>query len=158
LEEWIRILDQLARKRKKPSHATDAAPDMQFAILTGEAGIGKTRLAEEVGRVALEHGWGIMWGHAYAQETAVPYGVWTEILRKAVELGISYWQDIQKDSTYLPILSALLPELRNVLPQGSLSLSPKQEQLWEAIYQLLVTISAGLPLLIVLDDLQWADS
>ena len=58
-------------------------------------------------------------------------------------------------------LTALLPELHSLLTQVALpsSQSPEQEQLrlWEATRELLTVISAGSPLLIVLDDVQWAD-
>ncbi|HEX6485039.1 MAG TPA: DUF6788 family protein [Ktedonobacteraceae bacterium] len=142
----------------------------QFMVLMGEAGIGKTRLAEEVAREAVQQGWGVVWSNAYAQESGIPYRLWTEALRRMIAQGL--WQELDVSShkqIYQP-LKALLPELQEIVLQESRnesqnsaysyrSLSPEQEQsrLREAIYELLKTISTKKPLLIVLDDVQWAD-
>src|SRR6266487_5356169 len=40
----------------------------QCMVLLGEAGIGKTRLAEEVSRDALQRGWWVVWSRIYPQE------------------------------------------------------------------------------------------
>lgn len=68
-------------------------------------------------------------------------------------------QIAQQPKFYLP-LSTLLPELQSLLPEEVFtSSSPEQEQLrlWETVRELLTALSEGSPLLIVLDDLQWAD-
>lgn len=52
-----------------------------FLLLTGESGIGKTRLAEELSNEAATRGWGVVWAHTYEQEGTIPYRPWTEILR-----------------------------------------------------------------------------
>src|SRR5581483_11715275 len=67
----------------------------------------------------------------------------------------------KQPQTFQP-LSILLPELHHLLAQVpySSSLPPEQEQLriWEAVCEALIMISEGTPLLITLDDLQWADA
>ncbi len=55
-----------------------------FTLLLGEVGIGKTRLAEEAAREALQRGWSVLWSRVYAQESNVPYRLWSEVLRDAV--------------------------------------------------------------------------
>src|SRR5205085_4423171 len=50
-------------------------------LLMGEAGIGKTRLAEELSHEAHTRGWAVAWTRAYEQEGAVPYRPWMELLR-----------------------------------------------------------------------------
>ena len=159
---------------KKPSVVAALAlerPRSQCMVLMGESGIGKTRLAEETAREAQRHGWAVVWSHAYEQESAIPYRLWSEALRNLLAQGL--WQDeqnAQREPTqvYQP-LRALLPELHEWWSEDegqSLSgsyhhnpLSPEQEQvrLREAVYELLTTISARTPLLMVLDDVQWAD-
>jgi len=159
---------------KKPSVVAALAlerPRSQCMVLMGESGIGKTRLAEETAREAQRHGWAVVWSHAYEQESAIPYRLWSEALRNLLAQGL--WQDEQNTrreptQVYQP-LRALLPELHEWWSEDegqSLSgsyhhnpLSPEQEQvrLREAVYELLTTISARTPLLMVLDDVQWAD-
>lgn len=158
----------------------DAQHRPQSMLLMGEVGIGKTRLAEEVGREARRRGWAVAWSRLYAQEGSIPYRLWIEVLRRAIEqsrhggtlsgttlaststppthIGLPP-HIAQRPNLYLP-LGALLPELQSLLPEGVFaSSSPEQEQLrlWEATRELLAAISEGTPLLIVLDDLQWAD-
>lgn len=131
----------------------------QTVFLMGEAGIGKTRLAEEVSRQAQGRGWSIMWSRIYAQESAIPYRLWTEALRKAISQSAWRWQEVGKHPTVYQPLAAILPELGSMLPRRTPVLTPEQEQvrLWEATLALLITLSQSSPLLIVLDDVQWAD-
>jgi len=75
--------------------------------------------------------------------------------------GLWQRQEIARHPLIYQSLRPLLPELEELLPQmEALAVSPEQEQLrlWEATRALLDTISESAPLLIVLDDLQWADS
>ena len=134
----------------------------QCVLLMGEAGIGKTRLAEEVSREANQRGWAIAWSRVYAQESNIPYRLWTEALRNVMNSG--FWQKHEMSNrplVYAPLV-ALLPELADPLPPMDyiLTLPPGQEQLrlQEATLQFLTTISDRMPLLVVLDDLQWADA
>jgi DNA-binding SARP family transcriptional activator len=132
----------------------------QCALLTGEVGIGKTRLAEEIGRSAQRRGWTVAWGRAYAQESSIPYRLWTEVLRQALSCGAWLREAIMRRApTFAPLVS-ILPELRGLLPESVSQLVPEQEQLrlWEAAHELLLLIAEGMPLLLVLDDLHWADS
>ena len=143
-------------------------------VLMGESGIGKTRLAEETARDALRRGWSVVWSHAYAQESGIPYRIWSETLRSIIAQGL--WDPSQNGQAHLytPLL-ALLPELREEWQDdGEFEYaseraesssyhhnprSPEQEQvqLREAVYELLAAISARVPLLLALDDVQWAD-
>ena len=135
----------------------------QWMLLQGEAGIGKTRLVEEVGAEAQQRGWGMIWSRMYAQESSIPYRQWIEILRNAALQGLWQLEEIQQQPEVFVPLGVLLPELYdNALPrhQYTPSLSPQQEQqrLWEAVLTLFTLMSQQRPLLVVLDDLQWADS
>jgi tetratricopeptide (TPR) repeat protein len=148
-------------------------PRPQFIALMGESGIGKTRLAEETARAALRDGWTVVWSHAYAQESGIPYRMWSEALRGLLEQGIWRPDEMMAEQQTLghiyPPLMTLLPELQEWWPQDEgrdspapynhNPLSPEQEQarLREAVYKLLTNLSSTTPLLIVLDDVQWAD-
>lgn len=137
------------------------APRTHCMLLMGEAGIGKTRLAEETAREAQRSGWDVVWSTVYAQESGVPYRLWTEALRGMLEQGLWKGQNISLASqTYQP-LRMLLPEVADTLPTSGYyaPLSPEEEmlRLREAVYTLLTSMSNSAPLLIVLDDIQWAD-
>ncbi len=147
-----------------------------FIVLMGEAGIGKTRLAEELSHEVNDRGWSVAWSHSYEQEGAVPYSPWVELLRTLVQ-HISLDELIanmepeshgenatmmQHAPTMLERLSALLPELREYLPptsqaHPSLPLEQERLHLWEATLALLSGLSKTRPLLLVLDDLHWTD-
>lgn len=145
-------------------------------LLMGEAGIGKTRLAEELSHEAKTHGWAVAWTRAYEQEGAVPYRPWIELLRTLLKhvpaevlvsnVGVRPDEEAFTNLPYTPTilerLSTLLPELRDLLPPNertSPQLPPEQERLhlWEATLGLLSTLSKTTPLLLVLDDLHWTD-
>lgn len=150
-----------------------------LALLMGEAGIGKTRLAEELSHEAHTRGWAIAWTRAYEQEGAVPYRPWIELLRTFLQnipadmLIASIDPQLHEKSsgmltmhhtpTILERLSTLLPELRDLLPQNDKAyppLPPEQERLhlWEGTLGILSALSKITPLLLVLDDLHWTDS
>ncbi len=167
LTELVKLTEQAAKFRltaqKRASAATlDPHRRPQCVLLMGDVGIGKTRLAEEMGREAKRRGWAVAWSRVYAQEGTIPYRLWIEVLRKAMVQGVWQRQEINKRPIVFQSLSNLLPELQEMITQVSYptSLSPEQEQLrlWEAVKELLILISESTPLLIALDDLQWADS
>ncbi|GAC1682321.1 MAG: hypothetical protein PVS3B3_02640 [Ktedonobacteraceae bacterium] len=148
-----------------------------FLLLTGESGIGKTRLAEELSNEANTNGWVVAWSRAYEQESNIAYHSWIEIVRtlipsitlknetKRAETSVVY--AAQTNPAQLPLhiqlerLSMLLPEVSLHTPSASTRLALSHEQdrlyLWEAILGLLTTLSVKHPLLLVLDDLHWAD-
>ncbi|HEY0786240.1 MAG TPA: AAA family ATPase, partial [Acidobacteriaceae bacterium] len=167
LTSLVKLTEQAAKFRltaqKRVSAATlDPHRRPQCVLLMGDVGIGKTRLAEEMGREAKRRGWAVAWSRVYAQEGTIPYRLWIEVLRKAMVQGVWQRQEINKRPIVFQSLSNLLPELQEMMTQVSYpsSLSPEQEQLrlWEAVKELLILISESTPLLIALDDLQWADS
>src|SRR5712692_4645191 len=144
----------------------------------GEAGIGKTRLAEELNQEANARGWAVAWSRAYEQEGTIPYRPWTEVLRTLLQdipaesllaslkltstpLDRSSHPQEETSNSKLERLSALLPELRTLFPKlgASASLPPEQERLhlWEATLGLLSALCHTNPLLLVLDDLHWTD-
>ena len=87
---------------------TEATSSSLFFLLRGEAGIGKTRLAEELSREASKRGWFIAWGRAYEQERDIPYRLWTEVLRKALAAMPGIWYPARgNDTKNAPVNSAI---------------------------------------------------
>jgi tetratricopeptide (TPR) repeat protein len=160
------LLLQVEQYRQPPPAGQGRASDVSLAppnsaqcvLLLGEAGIGKTRLAEEVGRLAGQRGWSVVWGRTHAQESAIPYGLWTEVLRTAVASHTTATRKLLTSSAHAfePLL-ALLPALTSATPPPAPPAEQEPHRLWEAIHRLLAVLSAHAPLLVVLDDLQWAD-
>ncbi len=149
--------------------STPRTPRAQCVIFMGELGIGKTRLAEEGAREARRRGWTVIWSQAYAQEQGIPYGLWIAALRNV----LAYTPDLARKATeiassalYQP-LHVLVPEMQEALVKAGAkevlaydALLPEQEELRlrEAVYAFLTNLSLASPLLLVLDDIQWADN
>ncbi|HLZ23938.1 MAG TPA: DUF6788 family protein, partial [Ktedonobacterales bacterium] len=151
--EQARRMKLAGQKKSVSSPALESGRRVQCVLLMGDVGIGKTRLAEEIGRESSRRGWTVTWTRAYIQETSIPYRMWTETLRKAMTRGLWQRQEIARRPLTYQALRALLPELEDLLPPPDPSaVSPEQEQLrlWEAARALLSTISDSAPLMIVL--------
>ena len=129
----------------------DAARSGRGALveISGEAGIGKTRLVEEVADRAAASGWRVVWGVASNLAGAPPYLPWIEIL-EALDTTRSIPPPAGRS------IEALLPRA---------SAEPRIEDLpatpWELADRLrsrLAESSRQQPLLLVLDDAQWFDA
>ena len=110
-----------------------------LVILSGEAGIGKTTLAEDICREASTLGALVLVGHCYDRTESPPYGPWTEVISR------------------FRALSDLIPELR-AIAEPNLAHSSSQSALFSEMREFLVAIARERPLVILLDDLHWADS
>ncbi len=161
---------QLAGQRRASGIPLDTQRRPQCVLLMGEAGIGKTRLAEEVSREGQRNGWSVIWSRVYQQEGSIPYRIWTDALRKIIELvpgladptlRVPALLNPALESLQLQPLTALLPEL-GALQNSRVQAPPIQEQttsyrVRDTVRELLAAVSEITPLLIVLDDIQWAD-
>ncbi len=132
-------------------------------FLYGEAGIGKTRLARELGGYARLLGMQVLSGRCpalFRMDGVPPYVLWKEVIKNYLEVCTP--EQLYKVIGYYPgEVSKLVPELQQKLravPQ-SLPISPEHERdrLFEAVSQFVTNISKDTPLLVVLDDLQWTD-
>ena len=159
VEQGVRL--QLIHQRRASGIPLDTQRYPQCLLLMGEAGIGKTRLAEEMSREAHKKGWTVVWSRLYQQESSIPYRLWIDALRKMLDLNTGTLTTI--DAEVLRPLTTLLPEIAELLPrsvrdQALLNPILDASSLRDAICNLLKTISESTPLLIVLDDIQWADT
>ncbi len=135
-------------------------------LISGEAGIGKTRLAEEVKTYASLRGLKSLSGKCMAGEGASPYAPFIEIVREFVRESPA--QLLHKVlGNYADELGRLVPDVTersgssaSALMQVSLpstSTEPNPTRFLEGITQFFVNISKESPLVLFIDDLNWAD-
>jgi adenylate cyclase len=129
-------------------------------LLGGEAGVGKSRLADEALREARRLGFLTLVGRCGEQENAQPLIPYIEVLEEAAQLlPASVFRDAIGRSA--PELARLLPELHRLFGElpAPLELPPDLQQrfLFNNIKEFLIRCSRSAPLVVFLDDLQWAD-
>ena len=160
----IPLIDRL-EEMKLLKEAVDRAIQGEggLVFLYGEAGIGKTRLARELGAYARLRGMQVLYGRCpalFRMDGVPPYVLWNEVIRDYLQVCTP--GQLYKVIGYYPDeVCKLVPEVRQKLgtiPQ-SLPINPEHERdrLFEAVSQFITNISREAPLLIVLDDLQWTD-
>jgi predicted ATPase/DNA-binding CsgD family transcriptional regulator len=132
----------------------------RVVFVSGEPGIGKSRLLQELAVRAAQSGALVLRGGASEDEGMPPYLPFLEALGTYIR-ATPLERLREQAGSMAPVLATILPELRVVLGEraGSYLLPPDQERLrlFEAVGMLLAELSNMAPLLLLLDDLQWAD-
>jgi adenylate cyclase len=129
-------------------------------LLLGDAGIGKTRLAEEALTAARQLGAQTLVGRCYEQEDTPALIPYIEILEEASRLmpAAAFRQAVGPSA---PELAKLTPELHRLFPDmaAPVELPPPLQQrfLFTNVREFLTRSSRLTPLVIFIDDLQWAD-
>jgi DNA-binding SARP family transcriptional activator len=137
-----------------------AAGRGRLVMVAGEPGIGKTRLAEEVAVHAAAQGLRVVWGRCYEGEGAPAFWPWVQVVRELLTdvtpgdlagvLGPSGGE-----------LSQLLPELKELVPgldpPPVVDMAAACFRLYQAVTGLLGRLADARPLLVIVDDLHWAD-
>jgi tetratricopeptide (TPR) repeat protein len=129
-------------------------------VIVGDAGIGKTRLGEEIAVHARERGMRLLIGRCYEGEGAPPFWPWVQIVR-------SYARE-RKPAALLAELGAWAPDVAQIVPEvhaqlpglpPALALDPAHARFrfFDGMSNFLRAAAAQQPLMLVLDDLHWAD-
>ena len=134
----------------------------QLLLIAGEAGIGKTRLSLEFARRRVDEGTTVLLGYS-DQEVLVPYQPFVEAL--------GWYVRVCSDGELRALLAAtgggaelgaLIPQLTHRVPDlpTAPAMNPQGQRyrLFEAVSAALAAVSSASPLLLVFDDLHWADN
>jgi hypothetical protein len=129
-------------------------------LVSGEPGIGKSRLASFSAHGAHGEGFAVLWG-ACSEELAVPYEPWISVCSQLVEHAPSEVLERHVER-HGGELARLTRELKRRLPEvpEPESSDPETERflLFSAVAGALVELAAAVPVCLVLDDLHWADA
>lgn len=140
------------------SWAEAQAGRRRLALVAGEPGIGKTRLMSELALLAQREGTVLYAG--CQEEALVSYQPFVEALRHYARSADVDWSRIALGAG-AGELALLVPELAAALPEEAAAPAADPETrrylLFEAVSTLLTEVSQRAPLLLVLDDLHWAD-
>ena len=134
------------------------AGDPTTVLVGGEAGVGKTRLLEEFGRLATDGGARVLVGQCLELgEAGLPFAPFAAALREVLRRdGPGVF------SGYEPEFARLLPELARVpagvaAPTGLPVSDTPRGYLFDLVADLFQRIATGQPLVLVIEDLHWAD-
>ncbi len=132
----------------------------RIVVLRGEAGVGKTRLADKLLEVAEPSGFRILRGRAHRGEKDVPYAPWAEAVRSFAR-GASDAALASACGKRPEEIVRLVPELADRLrpPPSEPAASPEEarNRFADAIVQFFLNLAAEQPLLLFLDSFQWSD-
>ena len=132
----------------------------RIVMLAGEPGIGKTRIAQELAARASNLGAQTLWGWCYEQEGAPPYWPWVQPIRSYVQGTDAKVLGAQMGPGAADICE-IIPEIRDKLPdlEPPPPLEPEQARfrLFDSIATFLKNLAQSQSLMLVLEDLQWAD-
>lgn len=132
-----------------------------MVLIEGEAGVGKTRLAQELARQAEWHSMQVLWGYASESEGNQPYSPLVQALNNGLTPLRTEELTQLVQPIWLTVLARLLPALTNnpEMLEDVVPLPPAQERerLFYALNQLLTAWSEIRPLALILEDMQWMD-
>ncbi|MFQ6030094.1 MAG: serine/threonine-protein kinase PknK, partial [Dehalococcoidia bacterium] len=133
----------------------------RLVTLVGEPGIGKTRTAQELATYAGLRGARVLWGRCYEEQGMPPYWPWVQAIRSYVrerdpeELRSEMGAGAADIGEVVSEVKECLPDLTP--PSGIDSPEQARFRLFDSITAFLKEASRKQPLVLVLDDLHWAD-
>lgn len=131
-------------------------------LVAGEPGIGKTRLAEELAAQANVRGAVVLWGRCWEGAGAPAFWPWVQVIRGYVQAQAEDPASLRHDlGAGAATIAQLVPAVHDRIPDlpAPPPLEPEAARfrLFDSLAGFLRTAAARRPLLLVLDDLHWAD-
>ncbi len=132
----------------------------RLVLIAGEPGIGKTRTAEELATYAQVRGANVHWGRCHEDDGAPAYWPWMQVIRSYVREADPVALAWEMGSGAADI-ARVVPEVAERVGEVSGPAEADNEaarfRLFDSISSFLTSASASRPLVVVLDDLHWAD-
>lgn len=132
----------------------------KLAMLVGEPGIGKTRTAQELTSYAVTRGAHVLWGRCHDQPGMPPFWPWLQAIRPYVRhqqpdrLRSEMGPGVADIAEIVPELLERFPEIQ---PPPTVEPDQARFRLFDSLATFLKAASQSQPLVIVLDNLHWAD-
>lgn len=133
----------------------------RLLMLAGEPGIGKTRIVQELAALAETEGVQVLWGRCYEEQGTPPYWPWVQLIRLFVRENPPE-ELLQDMGSGAAAIAEIIGEVHEKLP--NLDPAPPLESAEQARFRFFDSINLFLkaaalrrPLVLVLDDLHWAD-
>jgi class 3 adenylate cyclase len=161
-----RITDSTFLGRERETHELRSAIDDvvgrrgRTVLISGESGIGKTRLASEAAAYAALRGAQVLWGRSYAGAGAPAYWPWVQVIRDyarghdaetvASDLGSGAFEIAQ-------IVSEIRERMPEIPESPALDAEQARFRLFDSVTRFLIGASDRQPLAIFLEDLHQAD-
>lgn len=144
-----------ARLSKLLGHA--AAGDPHLVVLRGEAGIGKTALLKQLGPDVAVRGGAVLAGQCIEADVSLPYGPWADVVLAAHRAGLVAPRTWRELARLVPELHSAAERKRPASVDVAAPSGGSQRVLLEELEEFLQLASTTRPLVIILDDVQWAD-
>src|SRR5258708_10727635 len=152
--------DELGRLRALLDDALLVVPGAGRAVgalVSGDAGIGKSRLVSEVSAIAVAKGVTVLCGHCAEIGDSVPYLPFADALR-GVRLPPGKATRLAEAVRKRPVLARLLPDGSGGQEAGADRSGLAREQMFGAVLGLLAELAADAPVLLILEYLHLADA
>jgi DNA-binding CsgD family transcriptional regulator len=130
-----------------------AAEEPMVALVSGDAGMGKTRLVAELATVAAARGFVVLSGRCAELGDSVPYLPLADALHSAATAAPALADAIAAR----PVLGSLLPDRESAEMRGGEAPGMAQQQLFGAVLGMLAELAGTTPVLLILEDMHWAD-
>jgi len=133
------------------------AGECRVVLLSGEPGIGKSRMLHHAATYAESHGMLVLRGHCYDDAEMTPFAPFIEVMRDLV-----HQQPVVRDDMLVgpahTALASLVPDIGlSTMQDASFSEAEHRQALHDAYGSLLASIGSRQPVVVLLDDLHWAD-
>lgn len=150
-------------ERLRELYQSAANHELQVVLIAGEAGVGKTRLVNEFYSLITRENVQFLKGTCFDTKIPMPYQPFREALAGFIERDDYYGYSILRslpESAKIEILKIIQGlDTKRLDITSSMPLDPVQDEyrLFDGIYQIFKKISEKGPIILLLDDIQWAD-